>query len=194
MSEPRMKTLRVFELRNRGCDQAACRGPLGMARVSRVLALALLLVVPTAAHAQRCKKGIPCGRSCIAANKTCRIGSPDPSPPPVRMPASAPARYEPPTTSPAPTARQPTAIPSPLMSPASPVPPDISHVQRLTTLSAQDSGLLRLAGYIGSKADSVYFGKWCTAANDLGASNRRYFRNEAEALAAGFRRSRAPGC
>lgn len=30
---------------------------------------------PSALDAQNCKKGIPCGNSCIAANKTCRVGS-----------------------------------------------------------------------------------------------------------------------
>jgi hypothetical protein len=30
----------------------------------------------------RCKKGIPCGNSCISATKVCRIGSADPPPPP----------------------------------------------------------------------------------------------------------------
>jgi len=64
----------------------------------------------------------------------------------------------------------------------------------LTTLSAADSTLLRLSLYIGSKADSVYFGKWCTAANDLAASNRRYFKTEADAIAAHFRRSSVPSC
>jgi len=28
------------------------------------------------ADAKNCKKGIPCGNTCIAANKVCRIGSP----------------------------------------------------------------------------------------------------------------------
>ena len=44
----------------------------------------LLLLTPALASAQKnCTKGIPCGNTCIAANKTCRIGS--------AAPASAPA-------------------------------------------------------------------------------------------------------
>lgn len=41
------------------------------------LLVVLLAVVPfaTADAQKRCKKGIPCGNSCIAANKVCRIGS-----------------------------------------------------------------------------------------------------------------------
>ncbi len=43
----------------------------------RLLLLALVSAgIPVSAHAQKnCKKGIPCGNSCIAANKTCRIGT-----------------------------------------------------------------------------------------------------------------------
>ena len=49
-----------------------------------VIAFAVLLAVPL--HAQpNCKKGKPCGNSCIAQNKTCRIGTSTPAP------AAAPA-------------------------------------------------------------------------------------------------------
>ena len=47
------------------------------------LAIAALIAFPAAADAQkRCVKGKPCGNTCIAANKTCRV-------------ATAPARAEP---------------------------------------------------------------------------------------------------
>lgn len=44
--------------------------------------LGLLLAVASSAAAQRrCTKGIPCGNTCIAATKTCRIGTtPAPKP------------------------------------------------------------------------------------------------------------------
>lgn len=43
-------------------------------RLLGVVALLLLIAVP--AKAQRnCKKGIPCGNSCISASKVCRVGS-----------------------------------------------------------------------------------------------------------------------
>lgn len=49
-------------------------------RVFTLLALASL-ALPSSAQAQkRCTKGIPCGNSCIAANKVCRIGSSAPAP------------------------------------------------------------------------------------------------------------------
>ncbi len=41
---------------------------------------AMLVFVASSASAQRsCKKGIPCGGSCIAATKVCRVGSTQPS-------------------------------------------------------------------------------------------------------------------
>jgi hypothetical protein len=41
------------------------------------LVVLFLALVSTSAEAQkRCVKGIPCGNTCISANKTCRIGSP----------------------------------------------------------------------------------------------------------------------
>ena len=46
-----------------------------MARFISLLVL-LLLAAPGDLNAQwRCVKGIPCGNTCIAANKTCRVGS-----------------------------------------------------------------------------------------------------------------------
>lgn len=56
------------------------------------LAFTILLAIAAPAEAQKnCKKGIPCGNSCIAANKTCRIGSSSPTPSRTTAPA-APAR------------------------------------------------------------------------------------------------------
>lgn len=62
-----------------------------MGRTLGALLVAVILAA-TPAHAQKkCVKGIPCGNTCIAANKTCRVGTPAPRPtPPARVP-SAPA-------------------------------------------------------------------------------------------------------
>ena len=47
----------------------------------RLFCLLLLAAAPSIAQAQKnCKKGIPCGNSCIAANKTCRVGTPSTQP------------------------------------------------------------------------------------------------------------------
>ena len=40
-------------------------------------ACAFSLASPVAAQ-KNCKKGIPCGNTCIAANKVCRVGTPTP--------------------------------------------------------------------------------------------------------------------
>ena len=45
------------------------------ATVIGLIAVALVGLASTAADAQRvCKRGIPCGNTCIAANRTCRVG------------------------------------------------------------------------------------------------------------------------
>ena len=56
---------------------------------------AVLLLVglswPVSLHAQKnCKKGIPCGNTCIAANKVCRIGTTSPAPAPLVDAKAAP--------------------------------------------------------------------------------------------------------
>jgi deoxyribonuclease I len=42
-----------------------------------VIAVAMILTLSASAEAQRnCKKGIPCGGTCISATKTCHVGTP----------------------------------------------------------------------------------------------------------------------
>ena len=54
----------------------------------RALLLLLAIALPQSLRAQRnCKKGIPCGNSCIAANRVCRVGALAPAEPPVPQPA-----------------------------------------------------------------------------------------------------------
>lgn len=49
-------------------------------RLFRVILIAACLVLPASALAQKhCRKGIPCGGTCIAANKTCHVGAPSTS-------------------------------------------------------------------------------------------------------------------
>ena len=45
-----------------------------------ITAMLLLAVVTPSSAQKRCKKGIPCGNSCISATKTCRIGTPKQTP------------------------------------------------------------------------------------------------------------------
>ncbi|SCC59486.1 hypothetical protein [Kosakonia oryziphila] len=49
---------------------------MGWSSLVRITIGAFLLAgLSFSAHAKNCKKGIPCGNSCIAVGKTCRIGS-----------------------------------------------------------------------------------------------------------------------
>src|SRR2546425_1544314 len=48
-----------------------------------------LLVVSNAEGQKNCRKGIPCGNTCIAANKVCHIGTPSAPPTPAATPATA---------------------------------------------------------------------------------------------------------
>lgn len=61
----------------------------------RLLAFVLAAVAVTAAPAEaqkNCRKGIPCGNTCIAATKTCRIGSSSPAPSRTSPPAASAAQ------------------------------------------------------------------------------------------------------
>lgn len=54
----------------------------GRVRAREILICVALASIPSVADAQpNCKKGIPCGNSCIAATKTCRIGTTPPASP-----------------------------------------------------------------------------------------------------------------
>ena len=60
--------------------------------VAAAMLLGLLLVAARDLEAQRrCVKGKPCGNTCIAQNRTCRVGTPpaNPTPPPTSRPAPA---------------------------------------------------------------------------------------------------------
>jgi hypothetical protein len=48
-----------------------------------------LFIVTSAEGQKNCRKGIPCGNTCIAANKICHIGTP--STPPTAAPGQAPS-------------------------------------------------------------------------------------------------------
>lgn len=63
-----------------------------------ILAVVCLAAFPTIGDAQkRCVKGKPCGNTCIAVSKTCRVSTPSYTPPPAEaLPTAAPAsRAEP---------------------------------------------------------------------------------------------------
>lgn len=61
-----------------------------------LLAVVTLIALPAAADAQRrCVKGKPCGNTCIAVSKTCRVGTPAYTPPQQTPPDPAVTRTEP---------------------------------------------------------------------------------------------------
>ena len=127
-----------------------------------------LAVVAPRIEAQNCRKGIPCGNSCISASKVCRIGS-----------GTARSAAEP-MTPPAPPVTPTQLAPSPEASPA--------------PREAQPPPTTEAYPWIGSFADGIYFRAGCPAALDLAPPNRRYFASEPDARNGGYRRSRVPGC
>ncbi len=54
-----------------------------------------LLVVGNAEGQKNCRKGIPCGNTCIAANKVCHVGTPSTSPTTSPAPASDSTAFAP---------------------------------------------------------------------------------------------------
>ena len=134
--------------------------------------VAILTAGAQPAEAQRnCRKGIPCGNTCISASKVCRIGS-----------GSARATAERPNP--------PAARSNP---PASLAPSAQTPTQRSTEAVKPAEATVEYP-WVGSFADGVYFRASCVAAQDLAPPNRRYFASEAAAQNGGFRRSRVPGC
>lgn len=68
-----------------------------MLRRCLVVAAALAVIVPIADAQKNCRKGIPCGNSCISPTKTCHINSaPPPAANPSTAPVAAPAAVTPP--------------------------------------------------------------------------------------------------
>lgn len=85
---------------------AGFRARSGLDRVAMVRAIAAAtvigLVLTAQGHAANCKKGKPCGNSCIAQDKVCRIGAPS-------SPAE-PGRFDRHHIAPTETTRQPAEI------------------------------------------------------------------------------------
>src|SRR5437879_907442 len=53
-----------------------------------------LLIVGTAEAQKHCRKGIPCGNTCIAANKVCHLGTPSTPPTASRSESAAVAQND----------------------------------------------------------------------------------------------------
>ncbi len=134
-------------------------------RAAVLIAFALFSLAPAVTEAQRrCVKGIPCGNSCIAANKVCRKG------PPASPPASRP-------TPPAPAPRDSTRPPAP------------TDTTKQTPAPRTTTG-----PWVASRRGTTYYKASCSGGRKLAAQNRIYFKSEAEAIQAGYHRSRQSGC
>lgn len=134
--------------------------------------LSLLLAAEPLEAQKRCVKGIPCGNSCIAATKTCRIGTGSATPA-TKAPARDPAAVR--RDSLAATARARAALQSAGQRPA-------------------DSARAGVSPFVGDAARKVFFKRGCAPATKIGAVDLVVFATEAEAKAAGYARSGADGC
>jgi hypothetical protein len=69
-----------------------------LVRIVVLSAICAFVPLSEADAQRRCSKGIPCGNTCIAAGRTCRVGTPSANPqPPTQMP-STPSSPPPPGT------------------------------------------------------------------------------------------------
>jgi Adenosine deaminase len=147
-------------------------------KVSRSLKVAslgtILIVVALPVWSKNCKKGKPCGNSCIPVTSQCHIGSASP----VYRPSASPV------------------VPTPVETRVNSQPPVQSGVATSgsPTQSPVTCGGDPVWPWVSSYADGVYFRATCTAAQDLSPANRRYFPTEEAAQAAGYRRSKTPDC
>jgi hypothetical protein len=137
-------------------------------RATVVLLLTIGLSAGPLAAQRKCTKGIPCGNTCIAANKVCRIGTT------TARPASAPDS----------TARPALAAPA-----ATPAP---TTLHSLVDLPAGDSTWR----WVAAKQGEVYYinAPACAFLQRVPSADRVYFRTELEAKAYGLRRSFNTGC
>lgn len=140
--------------------------------MTRIMPLVLvLLFVGAEAEAQRnCRKGIPCGNSCISASKTCRIGAP-------RAPAREAAEREPDVE------RQADAEVT-----------SVPVVRSLLSSADAPAPALRPVRYVGSAAGNVYYPVSCAVAREIPDALRVYFQSDEAARLLKYVRANSPGC
>jgi len=134
-----------------------------------LIVLVAMFFAANGLEAQRnCKKGIPCGGSCISPSKTCRIGT---------SPAPAPARASTSDT---------------LLSDGTPIP-RLLGARR--TSDAAPPPPVGLYDWIANVDGVVYYSRFCEVAKERVLPDEAvYFRNEEDAQRAGYKRSKAKGC
>lgn len=128
--------------------------------------VAIALSASTLEAQRRCVKGKPCGNSCIARNKTCRVGAPKPADP-------SPSKSR---TDSTPSSSRPVIS-------AVPMPKDS------TAVINPDSAL-----FVGDATRKVFYKRGCTLALQVKEQDLVIFINEEGAKRAGYARSGARGC
>ena len=143
-----------------------------------ILLLSLTLLGSTRLEAQRnCVKGKPCGNSCIAASKTCRIGTPSSTPT---------------TSTPRKTAAQLRAD--------SVAASERTRAALAATKNSGDSAKRQpvldptQSAFVGDASRKIFFLRGCAAASRIAEDNSVVFVSEDDAKVAGYARSGAAGC
>jgi len=133
-----------------------------------ILALVALTVSAASADAQRnCKKGIPCGGSCISATKVCRVGSGTATKDGDKQ--NGDSAYE----------------------------AALAEIRRGANTNTQPYGLISVrndSSWVASVDGAVFYRSTCLTARKLTPDESIYFLTEIDAMKAGYRRSKARGC
>lgn len=139
-------------------------------RSSLLVIVALVISVPAAAQ-RNCRKGIPCGNSCIAASKTCRIGT---------------------------SQRQPERAADQRPQPASSVtePSDLNGtaLSLITPTSPAQEMTVRRIRFVGNASGNIYYAAGCAPARSIPDELRVYFHSERAARELKYVRSTTPEC
>lgn len=124
-----------------------------------------------ASWSANCKKGKPCGNSCISWDKTCRIGS-SYSPPPA-------SSYSPP--------------PATLYSSPSTAQPQAQQYRPAAAAPLESGGTLPTE-WVADPATRVYFRGGCEASRLVPQGRQVRIRHEQTLIGMGYKRSNEPGC
>lgn len=151
---------------------------------ARTTALLLIALASPASAQRRCKKGIPCGGSCISATKTCRVGSGSSS-------GSGGSVYSPYTlrslAPPPPAPAQRRALEA--AAARTRIPPNARYLGDGGFAVADPQ-----APFVAWPAIGVYFAASCEPSHLVPPIDRIYFRSGIDAERAHFVRSPIAGC
>ncbi len=140
-------------------------------RTALSLSMALLCALSAPSFSANCKKGKPCGNSCISWDKTCRIGS-SYSPPPA-------SSYSPP--------------PATLYSSPSTAQPQAQQYRPSAAAPLESGGTLPTE-WVADPATRVYFRAGCEASGLVPQERQVRIRHEQTLIGMGYKRSNEPGC